>query len=142
GPLLAIAAFATTCMRPPDPNAPSPESASEEADASSRSASVPSQPYEWKSVVIMGGGFVTGLLYSPVEAGILYARTDIGGAYRYDPKGRSWIPVTDFIGHENANLLGIESFAVDPGRADRVYLAAGMYTADWAPTGAFMRSDD
>src|SRR5690606_25584837 len=38
--------------------------------------------------------------------------------------------------------LGIESFAVDPGRADRVYLAAGMYTADWAPTGAFMRSDD
>lgn len=99
-------------------------------------------PYQWKSVVILGGGFVTGLVHSRVSPGILYARTDIGGAYRYDPKGQSWIPLTDFLSKAQSNFMGIESIAVDPVRADRVYLAAGMYTQSWAGNGAFLRSDD
>lgn len=140
GPMLAIVAFLPSCLTPPGPKSAA-EQAAEEA-ARSPAANVPTEAYEWKSVVIMGGGFVTGLLFSPVEPGILYARTDVGGAYRYDPKGKSWIPVTDFVSPENANYLGIESFAVDPAHADRVYMAVGMYTQDWAGTGAFMRSDD
>jgi photosystem II stability/assembly factor-like uncharacterized protein len=89
-----------------------------------------------------GGGFVTGLAFSPVREGILYARTDVGGAYRYDSQHRSWIPLTDFLGHKEAHYLGIESLAVDPTVADRVYMAVGMYTASWASAGAFMRSED
>ena len=134
------AALLTACLTPPRAKNPAEQAAG--ATTTSSSASVPSEGYEWKSVVIMGGGFVTGLVYSPVEAGILYARTDVGGAYRYDPKNGSWIPLTDFIGQADASYLGIESFAVDPERADRVYMATGMYTAEWAGTGAFMRSDD
>src|SRR6185503_14327731 len=112
------------------------------AGASASSSPPLSVPYEWKSVVVMGGGFVTGLVYSRIEPGILYARTDIGGAYRYDAKDRSWLPLTDFLSKADSNYMGIESIAVDPVRANRVYMATGMYTQSWAGNGAFMRSDD
>jgi hypothetical protein len=98
--------------------------------------------YSWKSVTIEGGGFVTGLVFSPIKQGVLYARTDIGGAYRYDAKNRSWIPLTDFVSRKDSNYLGIESMAADPVKPSRVYMAAGMYAQPWAGPGAFMRSDD
>jgi photosystem II stability/assembly factor-like uncharacterized protein len=90
----------------------------------------------------MGGGFVTGFAFSRVEEGVIYTRTDIGGAYRYDRKSRTWTPLTDFFGFDQSNYLGIESMVADPVKADRVYMAVGMYSQDWAGTGAFMRSDD
>jgi hypothetical protein len=93
-------------------------------------------------VAIHGGGFVTGLAFSRVEPGILYARTDIGGAYRYDPAARRWVPLTDFVSRKDARYMGIESIAPDPVDPNRVYMAAGMYAQDWAGPGAFMRSDD
>lgn len=137
-PIIGTAILATSCLTPP------PKSlATAKTDATATVAySGPSEAYTWKSVVINGGGFVTGLMFSPVAAGILYARTDVGGAYRYDSKNKSWIPITDFLGHKQGNYLGIESVAVDPKVADRVYMAVGMYAAAWAGTGAFMRSDD
>lgn len=99
-------------------------------------------PYVWRSVAINGGGFVTGLAFSSVQAGILYARTDIGGAYRYEPAHRSWVPLTDFLSRQDASYMGIESIAADPVNPDRVYIAVGMYAQSWAGPGAFMRSDD
>ncbi len=140
GPLATVALL-TSCLRPPAPGSPEAAQAAGSSSGSSHS-SVPSEAYAWKNVAIWGGGFVTGLVYSPVAAGILYARTDVGGAYRYDPKGQSWIPITDFLSPADSSYMGIESFAVDPVQADRVYLAAGMYTQDWAGPAAFMRSDD
>jgi hypothetical protein len=134
----AAAVLATACLRPPVPAAAGQGGAA----GTSSDGSVASEPYEWKNVVVSGGGFVTGLVFSPVEAGVLYARTDIGGAYRYDSKDRRWIPLTDFLSLADSNYMGIESFAVDPKRAGRVYLATGMYTQGWAGNGAFMRSDD
>ncbi len=134
---LALAGAVSSCIRPPDP-----ASAADRAEAAPSQSSVPTEPYVWKNVVIMGGGFVTGLAYSSVEAGILYARTDVGGAYRYDAAQRSWIPLTDFVSTKDANYLGIESLATDPVRPDRVTMAVGMYTQSWAGAGAFMRSDD
>lgn len=138
GSALGLVFFATSCLRPPLKSS-APGQAQAAAHAGTK---VPSEPYQWKSVVINGGGFVTGLAFSPVEANILYARTDVGGAYRYDQKDGRWIPLTDFLSNEQADYMGIESIAVDPTQADRVYMAVGMYTASWAGTGAFMRSDD
>jgi hypothetical protein len=100
----------------------------------------PPGPYLWKNVVIKGGGFVTGIIMSPVLPGLVFARTDVGGAYRYDPTAHRWMPITDWVGHNDSNLLGIESIAADPVDPNRVYLAAGMYLA--AGNGSILSSTD
>src|ERR1700690_4029476 len=80
------------------------------------------QTYNWKNVVIKGGGFVSGLITHPNAPGVVYARTDIGGAYRWNAAGNSWIPLLDFA--PDANTYGIESFAIDPSDGNRLYIAA------------------
>ena len=74
-----------------------------------------SAAYNWKNVVILGGGFVSGIVFSPVEKGLVYARTDVGGAYRWDAAGKAWVPLTDQLGRDS-NFLGIESLARRSGR--------------------------
>jgi len=99
--------------------------------------SLNSVSYEWRNVTIRGGGFVTGLLFHPSEKNLLYARTDVGGAYRSDDAGGHWIPITDWIA--GMDFTGIESFAVDPRDANHIYLAAGIYSGTRA---AILRSSD
>ncbi|MFE9697509.1 1,4-beta-glucanase [Streptomyces sp. NPDC006270] len=99
-------------------------------------------PHRWRTVAIGGTGFVTGVLFHPRVEGLAYARTDIGGAYRWDSRGREWIPLTDHLGWDDWNLLGIEAMALDPRHPDRLYLAAGTYSQSWSDNGAVLRSDD
>ncbi|SHN07851.1 dockerin [Rhizobacter sp. OV335] len=77
-----------------------------------------------------GGGYVTGLVFHPGTANLLYARTDVGGAYRWNQGASSWTPITDGLGFGGGEerFHGIESIAVDPNNDKLVYLAAGMYT--------------
>lgn len=98
--------------------------------------------YTWHNAQIVGGGFVTGLVFNPARKDLLYARTDIGGAYRWDAAARRWTSLTDWIGGADWNLLGIESLATDPVDPNRLYLASGTYTNDWAGNGAILRSTD
>jgi hypothetical protein len=83
------------------------------------------QTYNWQNVVIMGGGFVPGLVYSPVQQGLLYARTDVGGFYRWNNSTSQWVPLTDMYGPSQSNNYGGESIAPDPVNPDVVYAAAG-----------------
>ncbi|GHC94331.1 GH39 family glycosyl hydrolase [Novosphingobium pokkalii] len=101
-----------------------------------------SGPYHWQTVPFGAGGFVDGFLYHPRTPGILYARTDIGGMYRYDFEARRWIPLLDHLGKDDGDLMGILSFAVDPNAPDRVYAATGLYLSQWSRKGAILRSDD
>ncbi|MFE5580507.1 RICIN domain-containing protein [Kitasatospora sp. NPDC056531] len=98
--------------------------------------------YVWRNAPVAGGGYVTGLVFNQREKGLLYARTDMGGAYRWDTGAEQWIPLTDWVGEKDWNLMGIESLATDPVAPDRLYLAAGTYTNDWAGNGAILRSTD
>ncbi len=106
-------------------------------------AQVPQQqPYRWKSVQIVGGGFVDGIIFHPSAPGVRYARTDMGGAYRWDDTAHQWQPMLDWVPYKDLNLMGVESIAVDPNDAKRVYLACGTYTNARTPDGAILRSND
>jgi len=98
---------------------------------------LPCEPYTWSNVVIGGGGFVTGVITHPRQRDLMYARTDVGGAYRWDDSAQRWIPLTDGIA--DVDFTGIESLAVDPSDSNRVYLAAGIYSRGKA---AILRSTD
>jgi len=98
--------------------------------------------YRWRNVVQGGTGFVTGVLFHPSVRGLAYARTDIGGAYRWDDSAARWTALTDHLGWDDWNLLGVEAMAVDPVHPNRVYLALGTYAQSWASNGAVLRSDD
>jgi hypothetical protein len=102
------------------------------------------QPYHFQNVNIGGGGgFITGMVFSPSQPGLVYARTDIGGAYRWDSEAGRWIPLLDWIGSADWNLSGVESIAIDPQDSNRVYLAVGTYSNDWtSQNGAILRSDN
>ncbi len=99
-------------------------------------------PYRFQNVAIGGGGgFIPGVVFSTNEPGLVYARTDIGGAYRFDQQSGRWIPLLDWIGYPDWNLSGVESIAIDPRDPERVYLAVGTYTNEWASqNGAILRS--
>lgn len=100
------------------------------------------QAYRWRTAVMGGTGFVTGVLFHPSVRGLAYARTDIGGAYRWDDRAANWVPLTDHLGWDDWNLLGVEAMAVDPAHPGRLYLALGTYAQSWATNGAVLRSDD
>jgi photosystem II stability/assembly factor-like uncharacterized protein len=101
-----------------------------------------SQSYTWRNVAVIAGGFVDGLIFSPAREGLVFARTDIGGAYRWDRAAKHWVPLNDWAGGKDGNLLGCESIGVDPTNADRFYLALGTYTSNGSSNGAIVRTSD
>jgi len=120
-----------TCVDPPE-GGPETGPASEGGAAAA--------PYAWQNVKILGGGFVTGIVFSPTQADLIFARTDVGGAYRWDTGGQTWTPMTDWVGSSNSNLMGIESIAADPFQPTVVYMAAGEYLG--AGNGVILSSTD
>jgi len=110
--------------------------------ASAQGQPLGNNPYRFDNVVIGGGGgFITGIVFSTTQPGLVYARTDIGGAYRLDQNSGRWIPLLDWIGSSDWNLSGVESIAIDPQDTQRVYLAVGTYSNDWtSQNGAILRS--
>jgi photosystem II stability/assembly factor-like uncharacterized protein len=100
--------------------------------------------YRFRNVVIGGGGgFIPGIVFNTKEPNIIYVRTDIGGAYRWNQEEGRWIPLLDWIGPNDWNLTGVESIATDPMDPEIVYLEVGTYTNDWTTQdGAILRSFD
>lgn len=101
-----------------------------------------SQAYTWKNVQIHGGGYVSGVVFHPTAQNLIYCRTDVGGAYRWNQAASSWVAINDDLGRSDAQLTGVLSIAVDPNDANRLYLACGQYLATWAHNAAILRSTD
>jgi photosystem II stability/assembly factor-like uncharacterized protein len=91
--------------------------------------------YNWKPVKIIDGGDMPSIVTHPSKQGLMYIRANIGGAYRWDSATKLWVPITDWITSADSSLSGVESIAVDPTDANRVYLVAGMYL-HWSPINA------
>lgn len=93
--------------------------------------------YVWRNVKVGAGGFIPGIVFSRVEKDLAYARSDMGGAYRWDSAAQRWIPLQD--GSPVGNDFGVESIAPDPVDADVVYAAVGVHRREQA---AILRSRD
>jgi photosystem II stability/assembly factor-like uncharacterized protein len=142
--VFALSGCSRICTCPVPPVTPGTGPAATNAPAAAAPAGgnlKGSVAYSWKNAVILGGGFVSGIVYSPVEKDLIFARTDVGGAYRWDPDHKVWVALTDSLPRDT-NFLGIESLAADPVDASKVYLAAGEYTGSWVGNGAILRSTD
>lgn len=88
-------------------------------------AQAQTETYTWNSVAIGGGGFVTGIIPSKTEQDLVYARTDVGGAYRLDAANDKWIPLLDWVSESELGYLGVESIAIDPVETNKVYMLVG-----------------
>lgn len=84
-----------------------------------------------------------GIVFNRSEKNLAYARTDIGGAYRWVQATKSWTPLLDSVGWNEWGHSGVVSLASDSVAPDKVYAAVGTYTNGWDPTdGAVLRSAD
>ncbi len=117
-----------------------PPGAPTQAPADTATPPAATGPYLWKNVNITAGGFVSGIVFSPAQKDVVYARTDIGGAYRWNAIAKRWVPLLDWVTRANSNWAGVESIAVDPTDANKVYVAAGTYLT--STNTAILRSND
>jgi xyloglucan-specific exo-beta-1,4-glucanase len=100
----------------------------------------PEPSSRWTNVLIGGGGYVPGIIYHPTTANLRYARTDIGGVYRWDHAKAKWIALADGFGRSEGGYDGAESLALDPTDPNKVYMTTGQYV--WAGNGRLYYSSD
>ncbi len=81
--------------------------------------------YIYDNLSVPGGGFVTGFVFHPFSSGILYARTDIGGIYRFDYEQRVWISLGDWLTEFDHHLSQPLSIAVDADRPNMLFAMCG-----------------
>lgn len=88
-------------------------------------------PYEYRHCPVPGGGYVTGFLYHPRQEGLLYLRTDIGGAYRFDREKQEWICLIPHVTMEDLSQTFPIAMALDENRPERLYIICGERHRDY-----------
>ncbi|MEU4684795.1 xyloglucanase [Streptomyces xinghaiensis] len=102
-----------------------------------------SDPYAFRNVRIGGGGFVTGIVFSEARKDLAYARTDVGGMYRWNAATGVWKPLLDWVDWDHWGYMGVAGVTASPSDANKVWAAVGMYTNGVDPNnGAVLRSHD
>ncbi len=76
--------------------------------------------YNWESVTIGGGGYITGMKIHPLDSNIIYMRTDVGGAYRWNSDLEK---MEQIINLREGNYYGVAGIAIHPTNKDIIYLA-------------------
>ncbi len=142
--LAAMLAFAMLCMSACGGKGDSSSSADSVVDNAGGNDTAQelyiSDTFSYSQVSMGGGGFVTGV-FSTCEEGVYYARTDVGGAYRWDDSEGKWIALCAFVDENEVGYLGIDGMAIDPTNAGKIVLAAGTEYFNGGQT-AMLVSDD
>ena len=87
------------------------------------------QPVTFGNATMGGGGYVTGIIACPSQTNLIYCKTDVGGAYRWEETNQSWIPLLDWNSQDETTYQGVESLAIDPSAPAKLYILAG--TSYW-----------
>lgn len=89
-----------------------------------------SDAYDWKPIKIGGGGWVVGMDIHPTQKDLRYVRTDVSGAYRWEPATSAWKQIVtsasmpaDYVGY--GRYLGVDSLVTAPSDPDIAYMAFG-----------------
>lgn len=93
---------------------------------------------DWDTLNIAGGGFVSGIITGDDQ---MYARTDVGGAYRYDYEQKKWVQLMGFLNEADRGFLSVDAMCVDPNDDDTLYLLCGCAYFSDARTVVFRSHD-
>ena len=97
--------------------------------------------FNYHNLPIPGGGFVTGFAFHPKQPDLCYARTDIGGTYRFDPEKNAWVSLIDHVTDEDLSETFPLAIALDPNDPKRLYIACGV-SDHLGKNGKFCVSED
>ncbi len=102
---------------------------------------VSAQTYKWDNVAMGGGGFVSAIITSKTEKDLMYARTDVGGAYKWDATNQQWNSLLDWASADQTGYLGVEALAIDPQAANKLYMLVGINYFNNGSTAILKSSD-
>ncbi len=84
--------------------------------------------YTWKPLKVGAGGWVVGMYIHPAGRGVMYARTDVSGAYRWNAATSEWKQIVlsttmpaDYVSY--GTYEGVHSLVGAPGNPDIAYMA-------------------
>ena len=81
--------------------------------------------FTFHQLKIGGGGFVTGFVFHPKAPDILYARTDVGGIYRYEFVKKQWKCLSYFADESTRFLHNPISVAIDEDNPQMLFAVSG-----------------
>ncbi len=97
-----------------------------------------SDSMEWGMLNIGGGGFISGIV---TGKNVMYARTDVGGAYKYNFSTQRWEQLMSFITEQDKGYLSVDAVCVDPTDDNTVYMLCGCGYFSDARTAVFKTTD-
>jgi len=86
---------------------------------------VQAQQKKYGYVAMGGGGYVTSIIASPFELNTFYAKTDVGGIFRWNETTQSWSPLFSWVSPAQTSYLGTEAFCIDKGSPNIIYTLGG-----------------
>lgn len=87
---------------------------------------------------IAGGGFVSGIVTGKK---VMYARTDVGGAYKYNYETGNWDQMMSNLNDSERGFLSVDAMCIDPTDDDTIYLLCGCAYFSDARTAIFRSRD-
>ncbi|HLP06295.1 MAG TPA: T9SS type A sorting domain-containing protein [Paludibacter sp.] len=92
-------------------------------------------------VKIGGGGYICSVIESAGEENVFYAKSDVGGIYKWTEETKDWTPLFAWVSPDETTYMGTEAFVVDPKAPNRLFTMAG--TDYWnGGKSALLRSFD